>query len=306
MKPVGKKSALVLGVVIVAVLSGLLYSCAAQKALEREVAETPRDAESGVVCGAEAVTLGGDCAAACLLVHGWVGSRKDFSDLGERLAARGFTVRLMRLPGHGTTPTELMTTEVEDLLDGVRREFQSLKQRYESVTVIGFSLGGALSTLLAAEGEVDRLVLVAPFFDVTYQWYYVLPPETWNLLISPFVPFVIKGKGFVRVNRREAVPHIYSYRVIPTHAVTVLCEAGQRAGSPECLQKIKCPVLLVHAEGDMAACPDAAREAFEKMASEEKQAYWFHDSNHHLLWDFDGPRAMEKIEAFLTKEDSGS
>src|SRR5688572_17767016 len=41
---------------------------------------------------------------ACLLLHGFTGSPWDMRPLGERLSERGYAVRAIRLPGHGSTP----------------------------------------------------------------------------------------------------------------------------------------------------------------------------------------------------------
>jgi len=306
MSAVAKKQILaaLAGVLALAWLSGGLYSCAARKAMEREISETPRDPTTGIVTGAEAVTLDGRSGQACLLVHGWVGSRKDFHDLGERLQQRGLTVRMMRLPGHGTTPDDLENREVDDLLEGVRREYLGLKKDYGEVTLIGFSLGGALSTLLASSETVDRLVLVAPFYEVTYRFQYVLSPKVWFRILSPFVHYVIKGTRFIQVNREEAKPFIFSYHVIPIRAVEVLFEAGRRASSPGIPEKVKCPVLLLQSGGDLAASPKAARAVFDRLGSRKKEYVRYEASNHHLLWDYDGPAAMDKIVEFVTAGDA--
>lgn len=97
------------------------YACAGQARLVREIRDTPRDPKTGVVLCAEALTLDPPASrdvptTACLLIHGFVGSRKDFADLGQRLAAAGFHVELLRLPGHGTTPTEFAAQTPELLL----------------------------------------------------------------------------------------------------------------------------------------------------------------------------------------------
>lgn len=278
------------------------YSCAAKSALEKEIAEAVRDPRTGIILGTEPLTLPGEGGKACLLVHGWVGSRIDFNDLGERLRRKGATVRLMLLPGHGTTPRDLNDAGVDDFLAALGRELDELEAAHEEVTLIGFSLGGALATLTAARAPPDRLVLAAPFFEVTYRIYYVLSPETWNSLLSPFIEYVVKGESFIRVNREEARSRIFSYKVIPTRAVTVLCEAGRRARDPEVLGKVTCPLLLLHSRGDMAASFKAAEEAFGLMRSDKKEIRLFDRSNHHLFWDYDCDEVMEEIVKFVMED----
>lgn len=278
------------------------YSCAAKSALEKEIAEAARDPKTGIILGTEPVTLPGEGRKACLLVHGWVGSRIDFNDLGERLQRKGVTVRLMLLPGHGTNPRDLKDAGVEDFLAALERELAGLRGTHEEVTLIGFSLGGALSTLAASRAPPDRLVLAAPFFEVTYRIYYGLSPETWNFLLSPFIEYMVKGESFIRVNREEAKSRIFSYKVIPTRAVAVLCEAGRRARDPQVLGKVTCPVLLLQSRGDMAACPEAAEEAFELIRSDNKEIRLFDRSNHHLFWDYDREEVMEGIVEFVMED----
>lgn len=260
-----------------------------------------------MILGTEAISLGpGNAEAACLLIHGFVGSRTDFADLGERLADAGFFVHMARLPGHGTTPREFAALGPDDLLTAARLDCLALLLRFDRVYLVGFSMGGAITTLLTAE-ENDNLagaVLVSPYYKVTYYPYYILPPMTWNAIFAPVIPYVIKGDAFVRVNRREAVPHIFSYRVVPTRGAKTLEALGRRARQPETLEKITVPLLMVQAEGDEAASPKAGREAFEAMGSSDKTRRMFSErSNHHLLWDYEAEEARAVILEFLIRRE---
>lgn len=250
-----------------------------------------------------------DAGAACLLIHGFVGSRRDFADLGVRLADAGFYVQLMRLPGHGTTPREFAALGPEDLLAAAREECRDLLARFDRVYVIGFSMGGAITTILSSE-ENENLagaVLISPYYKVTYYPYYILPPMTWNAIFSPVMPYVIKGDAFVRVNRREAVAHIFSYRVVPTKGAKTLEALGRQARDPQTLEKITVPLLMVQAEGDEAASPKAGREAFERIRSPDKTHRMFSErSNHHLLWDYEAEEAKAVILEFLERQEAAA
>lgn len=282
------------------------YGCVAGRALKREMAATPRDGVTGIVLGCEPIGLDPPAPAsdpptsACLLIHGFLGSRRDFSDLGARLAAGGYHVRLARLPGHGTTPRDFAARSPDEMLDGARDELTSLRSRYRSVTVVGFSMGGSLATLLAAEGGVDRLVLIAPYYGVTYRWFYVLRPEWWNAALGWAIPYVIRSDRFIKVNRPEARKEIYAYHVVPTRGVATLVELGRRARQPRVLEAVHCPTLLVMAEGDEASSPARAREAFIRLGSPVKQEAWFsRRNNHHILLDYDREQAKAAIANFI-------
>ncbi len=294
----------ILGLFLLFFLACFCYSCATQRTLRREIASTPRDPVTGIATGTEALTLGPSSDAstsgtACLLVHGFLSSRQDFADLGERLAERGVTVRMMRLPGHGTTTVDFAYLPPGALYKAVHAEYQNLRRDFDRVHVVGFSMGGSLSTLLASREPVDRLVLVAPYFGVTYRWYYVLPPAAWNSLFGRFVPFLIRPESFVKVNDKEQVGKFFFYQTLPTAGVRQLMELGKEARRKETLEKVKCPVLVVQSEGDEASAPKATRKAFDNLGSERKELLWLTRSNHVLLWDWDNETVKERIEEFL-------
>ena len=82
----------------------------------------------------------------------------------EHLAAAGLTVRLPRLPGHGTRWQDLNDTRWPDWYGEVERAFDDLRGRCRQVFAMGLSMGGTLVTRLAEQrpAEVAGLVLVNP------------------------------------------------------------------------------------------------------------------------------------------------
>jgi carboxylesterase len=271
----------------------------ATKAMYREVTRLPRDPQTGVVVGTEAVTLEGTGPNAALLVHGFVGSRIDYNDLGPLLQERGLTVRLMRLPGHGTFPVEHAVTTNDQLIEAVRREYSDLKAKYAQVALIGFSMGGALSALIASQQQVDRLVLIAPYFGVTHRWYYGLSAGTWNAIMGSAIPYVMKNDYFTCVNRPEAKEKLYCYKVLSTRGAGELIRLGKQVRTPEVLGKIQCPVLVLHSRGDRASSPKRCEKGYELIGSSDKRIVWYEDSNHHLLWDYDREAVKAEILGFL-------
>lgn len=254
-----------------------------------------------VVPGTEAIELGDpDAPVHCLLVHGFAGSRKDFADLGERLADMGCHVRLERLPGHGTTPEDMEVTTADELVDHVLHALRRAKAEHDQVILVGFSMGGAISTIVAAQEPVDRLVLLAPCYEIQHQWYYFERPEWWAEKLQPVVRWVPKAKGTVQVNRKEARPHLFSYDRIATRSVLTLAELGRRASQPEVLSAIQTPVLMMHSPTDFAAAQTASELLFPSIGSGDKRYVRVDDrNNHHLLWDWDREVVKAEIIAFL-------
>jgi carboxylesterase len=296
---------LVVSLVLLAAIL-LLYSCATTYGARRSNATEDRDPATGIVRGTEALTLRPDAKndappldAACLLVHGFVGSRRDFAGLGDYLAKKGFAVRLMRLPGHGTTPSEFARLKPGALLEAVREEYANLRREHRKVYVVGFSMGGALSTLLASREPMDGLVLIAPYYGVRYHWFYVLPAETWTALLGRLAPYVRKSERFVRVNDRSQVSNIFAYDWVPTAGARQLVQLGRDARQETVLRAIRCPVLVLHSQGDFAASPKASAKAFALIGSQRKEYVSLTRSDHHLLWDYDRAEATRRVGGFL-------
>ena len=68
-----------------------------------------------------------------LVLHGFTGSPKSMRPWAEHLAEHGYTVRVPRLPGHGTTWQELNRTRWEDWYAVAEGAFRELRERCEQV-----------------------------------------------------------------------------------------------------------------------------------------------------------------------------
>ena len=84
----------------------------------------------------------------------------------EHLAAAGYTVRLPRLPGHGTTWQDTNATRWPEWYAEIERVYDELANRCEHVFAGGLSMGGTLVTRLAEEkgNAIGGLVLVNPAY----------------------------------------------------------------------------------------------------------------------------------------------
>ena len=75
----------------------------------------------------------------------------------------GYSVELPRLPGHGTTVEDMMTTTWADWTKAPSRPTTSCAARCERVAVVGLSMGGGLAAYLAEERPaVVGCVLINP------------------------------------------------------------------------------------------------------------------------------------------------
>ena len=119
----------------------------------------------------------GEPLGGVVLLHGLTDSPYSLRSLGTFLARQGFTVVGLRLPGHGTAPSALLSVELEDLEAATRLAMQELRRRLGAgrpIHLAGYSTGAALAIDYALDAREDAslprpasLVLISPAIGVT-------------------------------------------------------------------------------------------------------------------------------------------
>jgi carboxylesterase len=116
--------------------------------------------DPAVLPGAEPFSAAGGPHGA-LVLHGFTGSPHSMIGLARALAGAGLAVELPRLPGHGTTLEDMMTTGWADWSAAAEVAYHDLAARCERVVVVGLSMGGTLTAWLAARHpEIAGIVVI--------------------------------------------------------------------------------------------------------------------------------------------------
>jgi len=276
-------------------------NCAGSRAVRRYEAATPRDPQTGVIVGAEPVRIDRGRKAACLLLHGWICTPADYGALPQALDAAGWDVYCPLQLGHGTTPRDLRGVTADRLLAHARQHYAAVRRRYQRVVLVGFSMGGAMAAMLAAEHPPDRLVLVAPFCGVRHRWYYLLPAHWWDALVTPLVRYVPRPAGSISCHRPEGRKAILSYGAFPTDASHALFRLRSRLLRDTPLARLTMPTLLVYSTGDDACSPKAIDAFGQRLPAQPKRVTVFTDSGHHLFHDHDREQAIAAVVEFVGK-----
>lgn len=199
----------------------------------------------------------GEGEDACLLLHGMLGSPWDMRPLGESLAARGYFVKAIRLPGHGRGPEALAQVSHRDWEQAAEEALLSLSRK-RRVFVAGLSVGALLSVILAARfpRQVHGLGLMAPALRLKSKLARVVRWLGVHSLVEALRPNFPKGGTDLEdpVERARA-PVLEHYPVARIHDVWTLQEKVL-----EELGRVRAPTLVAVAKNDHVVEPEGGRQ----------------------------------------------
>ncbi|UQX87231.1 alpha/beta fold hydrolase [Jatrophihabitans telluris] len=132
-----------------------------------------------------------------LVSHGFTGTPASMRPWAEHLAEAGYTVRLPRLPGHGTRWQDLNDTKWTDWYGEISRAYAELSERCDAVFACGLSMGATLVTKLAEDhgSAIAGLVLVNPAYGTLRKDAAFARYLTWAVKSRPGIGSDIKKVG---------------------------------------------------------------------------------------------------------------
>ena len=256
--------------------------------------------ENGLITGAEGFELRrGTDAPAILLVHGGGDTPQALRYLAEYLHARGYSVRVPLLPGHGRTLREFSDVVADQWIQTVRSAYRELLQLHSWVAVGGLSMGGALTAQLAAEQHsIPATVLLAPYLAMPGRismaarfarlWGFAVP---YVRALDPTAPRSIQ-------NEAEAQRSL-AYGVFTPAALRALQITVARA--IRSLSMIESPTLMVQSRDDNRIAPTAAQSAFERIGAGDKQLIWVTGAGHVITVDDGREHVFELVTYWLDR-----
>ncbi|NJN15223.1 MAG: alpha/beta fold hydrolase [Oscillochloris sp.] len=250
----------------------------------------------------------------CLLVHGFSGKPGELHPLGIALAERGHTVFAPRLPGHYGDPAALAVINWHDWLGAVQSAYRYMLSRCTTVSLVGFSLGGALSILIAAQQPPRRLVLLAtplainadpwivaglPLARYTMPWFY--PFERADFADPQVRAQILARQPDADLDDPELQTYLRRHIRISTGAIDELRRTLSAARTA--LPHVQTPVLVMHGRDDDIALPQSAQTIFRTIGSRSRQLIWWDNTAHQML--VLGPQRdaiIRQVCAFLETE----
>ncbi len=247
--------------------------------------------------GAEPFVHDGDDVGV-LLCHGFTGNPSSLRPWAEHLAASGHTVRLPRLPGHGTSWRDMGKTRWTDWYGEVDTAFSELRARCRVVVVGGLSMGGALALRLAqvhggGETGVNGLMLVNPAVRL----------EDRRLAAVPVARFVVPSFPPVGSDIKKPGATEDAYDKVPGHALHSMLRFFRIVAAD--LPKVRQPLLLLRSPEDHVVPPASSAYVLANVSSTDVTETLCTDSYHVATLDNDAPMIMEMSLAFVERLASG-
>ena len=241
--------------------------------------------------GAHAWSFDGDGPIGVLLLHGFTGSPASMRPWGEALAAHGWTIRVPRLPGHGTRWQDMNITTWEDWYSEAERNLRELQSRCSQIFICGLSMGGAL-TLRLAERHGDAIagiVLVNAAVHTERKDRHLLPIVKHLVGSFPGISNDIAKPGMDEV----------AYDRTPLKAAHSMMNMWSRVR--EDIALVRQPLLLFRSAQDNVVEASNAEWILTHVASIDTEEVVLPDSYHVATLDHDAQTIIDQSTAFIRR-----
>ena len=204
------------------------------------------------------------------------------------LHGQGYTCLGIRLAGHATHPEDMIRSTRADWIASVEDGYHTLCGLTDKIFMIGLSMGGVLSLLLAAHLDVMGVVALSTPYRMPSDY-----PVWLMRLFSYFMPFHRKGSGepgsgwFDSSAYREHIS--YPRNPVRSAAELKLLILEMRKSLPE----VHVPVLLMHSRDDRYVLPDNMEQIYNKLTGASDKSRLFISGSGHVL-----PRDAARQDVF--------
>lgn len=231
-----------------------------------------------------------------LLSHGFTGSPASMTPWAKHLAGLGHTVRVPRLPGHGTTWQDMNRTRWTDWYGELDTELTELRTTCEHVVVAGLSMGGCLALRLAEQrpDDVAALVLVNPAVSV----------KRFDVKLVPALQWVVPSMAGIGNDIKKPGQDEKGYDRTPLKALAsqLVMWKAVRAGLPAVTQ----PLLLFRSSDDHVVDETSQAIILAGVSSDVTEVVTLENSYHVATLDNDAPLIFDRTASFIAEHVGGA
>lgn len=228
----------------------------------------------------------------CLIIHGYTGGPYEVKPLEDYLRTHtDWQISVPVLEGHGKQ-LHLEEVTYEVWLEETQEALENLQTTCDTIYLIGFSMGGMIAAYLAANNEIDKLVLLSTarkYLSFKYMSYYV----------AEMIRDGFRGK----LHENDMYNH-YKTKVgnIPFRANVEFMKLVYQ--TKPYLKEVASPVFIAQGHKDGMVPFRSAYSLEEEIGSDKKEIVFFEEVNHLICLGPQKKVLNEMILKFLKSEDS--
>lgn len=227
----------------------------------------------------------------CLCVHGFTGGPFELEPLVAYLMERtDWKFSVPTLPGHGES-LRLKGVNYKEWIEHAEEALKRLLEECEVVYVIGFSMGGIISSYLATKYPVDKLVLLSAAA------YYMNPKQlaldVGEMVRDTFRRSLHKNELFLRYKRKikeTPITATIQFRTLVSKIRPII-------------RNVTIPTLIVQGKMDGVVPIKSAHFLYDKIQAPKKKLILFEKSKHLLCHGEETEELFEEVYKFLAAVD---
>jgi carboxylesterase len=229
-----------------------------------------------------------------LLLHGFTGTPAEMKYLGERIFRSGYSIHIPRYPGHGTSLEEMVLTRSRDWYISAREALIELMNYCQEVYLVGMSMGGILSILLAREFSIKRIALLSVPASIKEKSIYITP------VVGIFKKILWRMNPTKGVSCEEARSYHVCYNMgIPIRQSWQLLRLIKKAMKN--LPHVHSDALLIQSQNDSIIPKNSIDFIYERLGSAIKERVVLERSDHAITIDFEKDIVADRIIEFFNR-----
>ena len=231
----------------------------------------------------------------CVISHGYKSAPREIEPLAKYLFENGINVYAIRLKGHGTMPEDLRDSTYEEWYNSFDIGYTALSCISEKIFLCGFSTGGLISLLKAANStrQIDGVICINSAISLDdIHANYILPNHN---VIDSFLSLF--DSEYDMYESEPEHPEINYKR----HYTSSIGEWKELIDATEKkLKSVSTPSLIIQADKDPIVNPKSADYIYDRVGSTKKEKYLVNSSKHvTILDDSVNQEVFKKITEFI-------
>ena len=269
--------------------------------LARAIAERLPLGADGIIVGAQPESLLASRTHAVLVLHGFGDTPQSVRELAHSLHARGWSVEVPLLPGHGRTLAEFGMARSHDWIGHTRDQVARLRRTYQHVSLVGLSVGAALCAIVAAErDDLDALVMLSPYLSMPE---YVRRLAPLLRVSGKLAPFRQSTGRTPSIHDPEAAAQSLGFGAISGHLLAELHDVTSIAR--EAMSHVSVPTLYMAARNDSRVPVDDTLRNWRDLQTNDREFRLLERSGHIMTADVEKQTVFDETARWLS-EHAGS